>query len=360
MKKTIRRFFIISLILVLFIMGCGAAVTSKTGTVPTQSIQLEITQSAQVQPTTPPQLTPMPTAALPVMKVYEHPSNSFSISVPTDWTESENKGFVLLYSPDHTAQVELLVENTANTLDTDAFTKVINAFEFNIYSSINNYKETQREVQGDRGYAIITKTMDLDTVPYQASTIYEQKGKVLYIESYYTTVSDTGKSGPLFTAMGNSFKTNSASAEELSPFTSAPFPYTDPGNLYRLLIPLLWTYDDVNKNGSVISYTSPDDNALIRLYKKDLGKTTTRALADSNALEQLKAIASDARVSKTETLKNGSLKMTWASKSANLQGTSIYQWSGTKWFFLTWMVNGGFENIYAPAFNQSIASFETP
>jgi hypothetical protein len=125
-------------------------------------------------PTTPPQPTAIPTPALPAMVEYKHPSNSFSISVPADWTSSENSGYVFLSSPDQNVFVELLAENTVNALDADAFTKTINAIEFNVFSWNKNYTETKREVQADKGYAIITKTLDINTAPFQASTIYEQ------------------------------------------------------------------------------------------------------------------------------------------------------------------------------------------
>jgi len=108
------------------------------------------------------------------MVEYKHPSNSFSISVPADWTSSENSGYVFLSSPDQNVFVELLAENTVNALDADAFTKTINAIEFNVFSWNKNYTETKREVQADKGYAIITKTLDINTAPFQASTIYEQ------------------------------------------------------------------------------------------------------------------------------------------------------------------------------------------
>ena len=342
--KTICTFFVIGLILA----ACGGAAQPA---VPTATIAVKA-------PTTPPQPTAIPTPALPTMVEYKHPSNSFSISVPADWTSSENSGYVMLSSPDQTALVELFAENTVNALDADAFTIAINAFEFNIFSPNKNYKETKRDVQTDKGYAIIAKTLDVNTIPFQASTIYEQIGKVLYVESYYTAVSAVSESGPIFTAMDNSFKSNPAYAEDLSPFTSAPFTYTDPGNLYRLLIPSLWTFADPQKDGSVITYTSPDNAAVIMLVKIDLGKTVTRALADSSALDFLKAMSGDTRVSKTEALKSGSIKMTWASKTSNVQGTSIYKWSGTTWFFLTWLLNSSLEKTYSLSLDQSLISYE--
>ena len=313
-------------------------------------------------PTAPPQPTAIPTPALPAMKIYKDLSNSFSISVPVDWTLEEGYGYgnVILNSPDQNAYVNLLAVNTVIALNADAFTKIINAFELNIFSRNKNYAETKREVQADKGYAIITKTLDINTVPFQISTQYEQKGKVLYVESYYSAVSSASQYGPILNAMDNSFKSNPAYAEDLSPFTSAPFIYTDPDNLYSLFIPSLWTFTDANKDGRVIAYTSPDDYAIIMLVKYDLGKAVTRALADSNALKILKGIASDSLVSKTETLKNGSIQKTWASKSAGLQGVSIYKWSGTTWFFISWVHNTALKKSYGPVVDQSIASYKIP
>ena len=345
-KKTLCTLFVIGLVLT----ACGGAAQPAAPT----------TTMAVKMPTTPPQPTVTPTPALPTMKEYKDPSNSFSVSVPVDWTSEEGSGNVILNSPDQNALVNLLAVNTVNALDADAFTKAINAFEFNIFSRNKNYAETKRDVQADKGYAIITKTLDINTVPFQISTQYEQKGKVLYVESYYSAVSAVSQYGPIFTAMDNSFKTNPAYAEDLLPFTSAPFTYTDPDNLYSLFIPSLWTFTDVNKDGSVIGYTSQDENAVIMLVKLDLGKNVTRALADSNALKLLKSMASDALVSKTETLKNGSIQKTWASKAGGLGGLSIYKWSGTIWYFLTWVLSAGSGKSYSPVLDQSIASYQIP
>jgi hypothetical protein len=292
------------------------------------------------------------------MKEYTDPSKSFSISVPTDWTSTEINGYAFLSSPNKNAFIELLAANTINVLDADAFTKSINAFEFNNFSRNKNYTETKRELQADKGYAIIAKTLDVNTVPFQAVTIYEQKGKVLYVESYFAAVSAVIQTGPIFTAMDNSFKSNPANAEALSPFTSSLFVYTDPGGLYSLDIPALWTKNDANKNGEIITYASPDTNAIILLAKKDLGKAVTRDLADSKALDLLKLIYEDVVVSITETLENGSIRITWAPKSGGLQGITIYKWKGTIWYGLTWEVNAGSETNYVPVLNQSIVSFK--
>ena len=359
-QNIIRRFLVLICVAALLITGCNATVSIKSNTPPTTAPTAKIANTAIIVPTATPKPTTQPTPTMPKMVIYTHPSNSFSISVPEDWTKAENTGYVLFSSPDQTVFVELAAENTIETLSAEAFTNAINAFEFNVYSGYKNYKETKRDVQADKGYAVVAKDLDVNKVPFQVATIYEQKEKALFIESYYSAVSVVSATGPIFTAMDNSFKTNPAYVADLSPFTSTPFTFTDPNNLYSLLIPSLWTQNDTKKNGSVVTYTSPDSNAIIMLVKIDLGKTVTRALADTTALDMLRNMFSDMRVAKTEILKNGSIQLNWAPKSGGLQGLSIYKWSGTQWFFLTWMANAGFENIYGPVFNQSIPSYTLP
>ena len=366
--KTIGRFLVIGCILALLIVGCGVTVSinSKANATPTQSIEAKMTQLAMVQPTLAQAAKVQPTItqaapALPAMKEYTHPSNSFSMSVPVDWTiPTELSGYVFLASPDKNAFVGLYAENTGNALDAETFTKAINAFEFNTFSSIKNYKEVTRDVQADKGYAIIVKNLDMNAVPYNAATIYEQKGKALYIQIYMSAASAASQSGPILTAMKDSFKSYPASAESLSPFTSSLISYTDPDNLFSLSVSALWTKNDSNKDGLNIGYYPPDGNAVITLYKADLGKTVTRALADSYVLNLLKSAYRDMIVSKTEVLKNGSIQKTWAPKAGGFQAVIIYKWSGTTLFMLSWLVDTGFENIYGPVFNQSIASYQIP
>jgi hypothetical protein len=357
---------IIISIVSLFIIGLvlGACSGASTPAAPTATIAVKAPTTISQPTVTPTPLIPTltPTPALPAMKEYKHPSNSFSISVPADWTIAENSGYVFLSSPDQKAFVEIFAENTGNALNADTFTNTINAFEFNALSHLKNYNEAKRDIQTDSGYAIIAKSLDINAVPFVAVTKYEQKGKVLFIENFYLEASIAEANGPLIKAIMDSFKSNPAYAEDLAPFTSAIFDFIDPDNLYSLIIPSLWTKNDVNKDGNVITYSSPDNNAFIMLVKVDLGKKVIRTLADSTTLEFLKNISTnkDTRVSKMEILKNGSIQMTWSPKSGGLQGLSIYKWSGTTWFILTWMANTGFEALYGPVFNQSIGSYQIP
>jgi hypothetical protein len=347
--KTICALLVISLLL----PACSASVQTVVVTA-TSAPTAIIVPSATSKPTI------QPTQALPKMVVYTHPSNTFSISVPEDWTKSENNGYVLLSSPDQSAFVEVAVENTNVPLNAEAFTNAINAFEFNVFSPNKNYKEASRDIQADKGYGFVGKTLDINKIPFRTATIYIQQEKALYIASYFATVSASDTYAQILKAMTESFKTNVAYVTDLAPFTSFPITFTDPNNLFNLWVPSLWKFEDAKQNGSVLTYTSPDSNGIIMLVKIDLGKPVTRALADTTALDMLRNMFSDMRVSKTEVLKNGSIQLTWAPKSGGLQGVSIYKWSGTYWYFLTWMANAGFEGVYGPVFNQSIGSYTIP
>lgn len=309
------------------------------------------------------QLTATPLPAQPAFKEYVHPSNTFSIQIPTDWIVSESDetaGYAMFTAPDSTAIVEIFAENTIETLTAEQFSKAIDAAEFNIFSKAKNFKETKREIQSNKGYAIISKTFDINKVPFQCSTIYEIKEKGLYVESYYSAVSAVAKTGPIFTTMDNSFKSNPSYLEDIAPFTSGLSSFADQDEFYRLLVPALWTYEDKKKDGTVITLASPDDNAYVMLVKENQGKTVTRAMADKRTLDFLKALFSDVRIEKTEVLANGSIMMLWAPKSGGLQAASIYKWNGKFWFILTWMVNSGFEKTYSATFNKSMESLSIP
>jgi hypothetical protein len=312
-----------------------------------------LTETYQTQPTSTPASSPS------TMKEYDHPSNTFSLTVPSNWEASENKGYVLFIAPDGSGYVEIFAENTVNTLTSDQFSKVIDALEANVFSVNKNYKETKREIQTDKGTAIISKTFDVNKVPFQCSTIYEIKEKGLYVESYYSAVNAVATTGPLFTQMDTSFKSNPAYLTDLEPFTSGPATYADADGLFSILVPAIWT-PDIQNGGAVVTFASPDQNAYVMLVKEDQGKTVTRAMADKRTLDFLKKLYSDVRIDKTTVHANGSILMSWAPKSGGLQAASIYKWSGKMWFALTWMVNSGFEKIYGPAFNQSMDSYTLP
>jgi hypothetical protein len=307
----------------------------------------------QTQPTA----TPLP--AKPTMKEYVHPSNTFSLLVPSDWKVTENTGYALFSAPDSSASVEIFAENTQEPLSTIQFNMAIDSLEHNVFSGMKNYKETKREIQSDKGYAIISKTFDINKVPFQCSTIYEIKEKGLYVESYYSAVSAVAATGPIFSQMDASFKSNPAYLADLDPFTSGPVVYTDADNLFVVRVPALWTYAN-QKDGAIVTFASPDENAFIMLVKENQGKTVTRTMADQRTLAFLNSIVNDLRIVKTTTLPNGSFLMSWEKKAGDLKAASIYKWNGKYWFILTWMVNSSFEKTYSEVFNKSMDSYTLP
>jgi hypothetical protein len=359
-QNAIQKYIVLSIILALFLSGCGATISIKSNTPATITPTTKPAATAIIVPTATPKPTIEPTPALPKMVVYTHPSNSFSISVPADWTKSENSGYVFLSSPDQSASVELAAENTNTPLSAEAFTKAINAFEFNVFARNKNYKEASRDVQVDKGVGYIGKTLDLNKIPYRVMTVYTQVDNALYIQSYYATESTAETSAPLLKAMIESFKTNIAYIADLPPFTSYPIIYSDPNNFFSLWVPSIWTYEDTQKDGSVIAYSAPDNTAAIMLIKLNMGETVTRTAADTNSLVFLRTLYKDVRIAKTAVLKNGSIQMTWGSKSGKMQGECIYKWNGTYQYFLIWMTGDSFVSVYAPVFNQSISSYVIP
>ena len=220
--------------------------------------------------------TVTPTIVLPPMKDYTHFSNIFTISVPADWTMIEEEhGYAYYQSPDEYALLVISAENTGAALNAATFLNAVNAFEFNTFSSYADYRETGRDVQADKGYAAIDSTLKIKDVPFHISNRYTQKGKILFIESFLSILDLWNKYGSLFHALKDCLVTNLPAAESLEPYMTYPFYYDDPDDLFSLLVPSLWTYRDVNKDGSLISFTSPDGNAQVLLAKKELGMPVT-------------------------------------------------------------------------------------
>lgn len=310
---------------------------------------------------TPPAVIPTatPTIVLPPMKDYTHFSSIFTISVPADWTKiEEEQGYAYFQSPDKYASLVVSAENTGTAFNAATFLKAVNAFEFNNFSSHADYRETGRDVQADKGYAAIDSTLKIKDVPFHISNRYTQKGKILYIESFLSILDLWNKYGPLFHALKDRLVTNLPAAESLEPYMTYPFYYDDPDDLYSLLIPSLWTHKDNNKDGSLISFTSPDGNAQILLAKKELGVPVTQENAQIQLVELFKSINSDLKPYEMEVDKNMNVHLIWEIKTDGRQGVTIVnaQWSGTTWYALTWITNAGFEKMYEKVILRSIDS----
>jgi hypothetical protein len=375
-SKTIVRFFIVNVILALLMAGCITIVT-KTEPAPTQPKSVEptltqaaLTQTVIVQPTKTQAATVQPTltqaaTVQPSLKEYSHISNSFSLSYPADWKLTEYATSASIISPDQSEYISIFVLNTGNELDATLFTNFVNAYEVNNFSAIINYKETKRDIQPDKNYALVTKTLDINKIPSVATTQYEKKGKVIYIENYIIAVSAISKWSSVFTQVVNSFKSNPAYAENWTPYTTSLLTYHGVNNLFTINIPTTWKFQkDLNGViGQDISI-SPDGNGYVMIQEHDLGKEVTRPVADAEALRLVKDMDENARIAHIDTFKDGTkedtIQWTWAPQNGRFQAVSLHKGNGTVFYMITFVIGKGYTNIYGPTMNDLMKTYTVP
>ena len=350
-SRTIARFFILSGILALLISGC-VTIVAKTEPAPTQPVIIlpTATQAGAVQPTA----ASLQTA----LKQYTHKSNSFSLSYPADWVLTEDVGAASMLAPDKSGEIVITAINTGNALDATQFTNFVSAYEANAFAAMKNYKETKRDIQSDKNYAQVTKTLDISQIPYKISTLYERKDKVIYIETYLTAASAVAKIGPLFTQVDNSFKSIPVAAANLNPYSTSLFPYPYLTNLFSIGLPYTWKFEHHEVNGVVADVsTSPDQNAVVVIQDKDLGKEVTSAVADAEAANNLKVLSPTATVAHVEPLQNGTIQWSWAPQDGSTQAVSFYKGKGNDFYMITFMFNKGF-NIYEATMNDIMGTYK--
>ena len=355
-SRTIARFFILSGILVFLITGCVTIVakTEAVPSTPTVIIVPTATQSGALQPT----VAPLQVA----LKEYTHKSNIFSLSYPADWVLTEDIGAASMLAPDKSGEIVITAINTSSALDNTQFTDFVNAYEANAFAAMKNYKETKRDIQSDKNYAQVTKTLDISQIPYQISTLYERKGAAIYIETYLTASSAVAKIGPLFTQVDNTFKSNPDYVADLNPYSTSLFAYPYLTNLFSIGIPYTWNFvHNENTTTGIIAdvSTSPDGNAIVVIQDKDLGKKVTQPITDAEALKNLKVLSPTARIAHIDPLKDGTIQWSWAPQDGSAQAVSFYKGNGTNFYMITFLFNKGFD-VYKATMNDMMNTYTVP
>ena len=350
----IRRFFVISMILSFLMTGCVTIVAkTEPAPTPTQSVIIvpTATQSTTVQPTQTPAVQPTvgPTATVqPALKEYTSKSNSFSVNYPADWTLAESPGWVSFISTDKSGIILIAAVNTGTELDATAFTNFVSTYETNAWAAMKNYKEIKRDIQPDNNSALVSKTLDYNQIPSIVATSYIKSGKVIYFQTYMSSVSAASQWGPVFTQVVNSFKSNPAYAEDLIPYTTVNMPYNDPKNLFSIVVPATWTYKDLSTNtlngGASIS---PDGHAIVVIQEENLGQEVTRPVGDAEALRLIKKMHEEDRITHIDTLKDGTkdgtIQWIWAAQNGSVQAVSLHKGIGNEFFMVTFLIDKGFD-----------------
>jgi len=356
-KKRIA-FSILIIAMLVYLPACGENVSvSKDNDTQTTGSP---TQSTTVMPTAI-SVNPTATVGAVQLKTYTHPSNSFSFTYPADWTIEEiGEGDVVCMNADQSGVFSISVINTGYELESGAYGTLVTALETNLWVGYKNYTEVKRETftEQDSNFIQISKTLDINQIPYQAITTYNQIGQAVYWITMFKTDNITEESANSLVNIFASEKNNQEYVKDLVPYMTSIGILTGPDNLFTMNTPISWTYQHAEDNtGTSDIYTSPDVLSLVvNLYVK--GDTAlTQKEAEAQSKDLLKSMVGDqVHIASTEVLDDGHTHWNYTFEDS-LTGEVFLKPVGNDLEFLMYFYATAYENVFSPVMQSMFGSY---
>lgn len=358
--------------LAVFIMIVGLA--CSTGGTPATATPVPATSAPL--PTAAPKPTAEPTeAALPTQgaapapfeidsNVYEHPSGAFFFNPPVGWTVSEGTGGVVFTSPDEEAMIDFSATNTGYELDPDSFERFAQATEANYYGWRPDYTQLGYEFNQDNGSILVAKSFTDDSGPQAVFTLYLLNGLGVYAFDFWANEDVAQEYSDPYFEMMSTINVDGANVVDM-PIYNYIYTFTDQNNQFQFDVPLSWTYVyDEAESVYTDTFTSPDNHAVIQNISYDDGTVWTKSSAGALALALLNQVytngANDIKITGDKVQPDGSERLTWESRSGGFSGISFFETRGTTFLMLSWLVDGGYEEVFGPVFDGTLGSYAIP
>ncbi len=148
--------------------------------------------------------------------------------------------------------------------------------------------------------------------------------------------------------------------------------FTDQNNEYQIDVPADWTHKNTTGDGFYWdTFTSPDEGAVIEnyTYLKATSSDGTPWNADQQrqfALQVLDEYYSktgkpgDIEVTEEKPQSDGSVRLTWDSKTGDYSGLSFFEMRGTSFLFFTVDWGNSYHDKYIDTLNKVIESYRVP
>jgi hypothetical protein len=335
------------------------AATDAPKSLPTAEATAEPAQSL-------PTKAPVSSAAAPFeldSNVYSHKSGAFSFNPPAGWTVDESNSGVVMTSPDQKASLVFTVTNTGEELDSKGVDNFIKATEANFFSGRPDYVQVDSQTN-DAGTTLVKKTFTFNDVPQYVFTIYMKGGPAMFAFDFWADQDVADSYTQSFMDLAGTINYDGTKAADL-PIYGDTYTFTDKNNTFQFDVPLAWTYSyDEGTNYYNDTFTSPDSNSLIDSIAYDDGTTTSKAQAGDLALQILNKWytngANDIKITGDKVQSDGSERLTWTSKKGGYSGQSFFETRGTTFLMLSWIVGNGYEEMFGPVFDNTLATYSIP
>ena len=371
----VKRPWYFFVLFAVFVLVVGAACSASGGdTSPTA----EPTEDSAAIPTAKPQPTAeLPKPALPTQgaapvgpapfeidsNVYEHSSGIFSFNPPAGWSVDESESDLLMISPDNTGSIYLSATNTGTELDLESLDRFIQAREASFFSGRDGYAQLDSQLYDD-ATAVTKKTFLFDNVPQYVFTIYLARGPAVFAFDFWADEDLAEAYNQPYLDVANTINYDGNKAGEL-PIYNFIYTHTDPNGLFQFEVPSAWTYSyDEAENVYVDTFVSPDLHSKIENVTYDDGTTWSKSQAGAFALALLNEYytdgSNDIKITGDKVQPDDSERLTWESRNGGFSGISFFETRGTTFLMLSWLVDGGYEEVYGPVFDGTLGSYAIP
>jgi hypothetical protein len=296
--------------------------------------------------------------------VYEHPSGTFSLNPPAGWTPSEGTGGVVFTSPDENAMIDFSVTNTGYELALESFESFVQSTEANYFGWRSDYAQLGYEFDQENGSALVAKSFTSDGIPQAVFTLYLLNGQGVYSFDFWAEEDVAQDYSDPYSDLMSTINVNSAGVVD-QPVYNYVTTFTDMNGLFQFDVPLAWTYGfDEAENVYVDTFASPDLHSKIENITYDDVTTWSKSQAGAFALALLNEYytngSNDIKITDDKVQPDGSERLTWESRSGNFSGISFFETRGTTFLMLSYLVDGGYEDIYGPVFDNTLATYAIP
>lgn len=365
--KSYRMILGFAAVLLLIGLACGGSTTPPTNT-PAPTIPPNPTQVPA--PTGSPSAPEQPASGFELdSSGYSHKSNLFEFNPPKGWKITESDFDVWIESPeDGSSGIYAALTNTGYELDPESFNSFVTYMETTYYNWHEDFTETDRREDADERFIIIEKTYtDADLGKRQAMSIYDQEGASVFTleligsEDFFTENIDS------FDQLISDVTINGSEAASL-PLYQLTWTFSGPEGAFTMNVPSAFSYfyDDTTYNNAVIeSFWSPDGLALVENISLIDGGTYTignAGIATQQLLnERYTSGGGDIKVSKVETLSDGSELWTWTSRKGGYSGfTNLEVRNGKQILILSFVSSNDTQELYNPVFQTVLSSYTIP
>jgi hypothetical protein len=368
-----KRPWLIFVLFAAFVLMVGAACSASAGDTPadapTQAPSLPTSESKPTSELPKPALPTKeaaPAGAAPFeidSNVYEHPSGIFSFNPPVGWTAEETDSDVLMTSPDGKGTLYFSVTNAGTELDLASFENFIHAREANFFGGRPDYVEQDYQMN-DTGTAIAKKTFTFNNIPQYVFTFYLEGGQGLFAFDFWADADVAEAYNPGYIEIANSINFDGTNVVDFAPYNYV-YTHSDPNGFFEFEVPTGWTYGyDEADNVYVDTFASPDLHSKIENITYDDGTTWSKSQAGAFALTLLNEYytngSSDIKITGDKVQADGSERLTWESRNGDFSGVTFFETRGTTFLMLSWLVNDGYEEIYSPVFDNTLATYTIP